>query len=291
MKITFFFLLISSLISLTNCQSTAQKTIPHSNEALTVTTWNIEHFPKKKKTTIKHLKKMIPMLNSHVIGLQEIHQRQQFKDFATKLPKHISIIGNNGLAYLVDTSKVVIQDSYDIFQSDNYLFPRAPHVLHFTYNKKPYIVINNHFKCCGNNKIEPNKHKDEETRRLSAVNLLHQWMNEKHPDASIIFIGDLNDKLNDPKEKNVFNSILEDKASFKFVDMPIAEGPKSNWSYPSWPSHLDHIAISNELFEEFGKSGSKIETIHFKEYSKMTIDKFDRFISDHYPVKLSLAVN
>ena len=33
--------------------------------------------------------------------------------------------------------------------------------------------------------------------------------------------------------------------------MNIALGPSSNWSYPTWPSHLDHILISDEVFDEF----------------------------------------
>ena len=37
--------------------------------------------------------------------------------------------------------------------------------------------------------------------------------------------------------------------------MDIAYSSSSNWSYPSWPSHLDHILLTNELFDEDKNDG------------------------------------
>ena len=43
--------------------------------------------------------------------------------------------------------------------------------------------------------------------------------------------------------------------NYEFTDMYIAQSSSEYWSYPSWPSHLDHILISNELLgEELGAS-------------------------------------
>ena len=65
---------------------------------------------------------------------------------------------------------------------------------------------------------------------------------------------------------NVFDIFIKDDGNYQFVDMGIAFGSSENWSYPTWPSHLDHILISNELFDDFENPGSKVETIHIENY-------------------------
>jgi hypothetical protein len=73
--------------------------------------------------------------------------------------------------------------------------------------------------------------------------------------------------------------------------MDIAYGYASNWSYPSWPSHLDHILITDELFDEFENEGSLVETIHLEEYFNGGWSDYENYISDHRPVGLSLKFN
>ena len=70
--------------------------------------------------------------------------------------------------------------------------------------------------------------------------------------------------------------------------MDIANGPPSNWSYPSWPSHLDHILISNELFAEFYAPNSVVQTILLDSYLDNGWDEYDENVSDHRPVALKL---
>ena len=62
-------------------------------------------------------------------------------------------------------------------------------------------------------------------------------------DKKVILLGDLNDILTDSPQNNIFNSFINDTTNYLFVDMDIAINSSSNWSYPSWPSHLDHILI------------------------------------------------
>ena len=112
------------------------------------------------------------------------------------------------------------------------------------------MIINNHFKCCGDGTLNTNDPNDEEMRRLSAVTLLKQYTDSFLIDERVIIVGDLNDILTDPTANNVFNSFLND-SDYLFVDIPIALGGSSNFSYPNWPSHLDHILISDELFADF----------------------------------------
>ena len=70
--------------------------------------------------------------------------------------------------------------------------------------------------------------------------------------------------------------------------MDIAYSSSSTWSYPSWPSHLDHILITNELFDNFENPGSIVQTIHIEDYFEGGWNEYDNYISDHRPVGLRL---
>ena len=92
-------------------------------------------------------------------------------------------------------------------------------------------------------------------------------------------------------QNNIFKNILADSTNYFFVDYSISIGSNSNWSYPAWPSHLDHILITNELFDEFEQPESKVQTFTFEyEFDNGWID-YNQYISDHRPVGLKLKFN
>jgi hypothetical protein len=129
---------------------------------------------------------------------------------------------------------------------------------------------------------------DEETRRYTASNLLKEYIDTNLPNENVIVLGDLNDILTDAVANNVFQMIINDTENYLFADMEIAEGSSSEWSYPWWPSHIDHILITNELFDEFVNSGSAVQTIKIDEYMEGGFDDYYENISDHRPVALKL---
>ena len=69
--------------------------------------------------------------------------------------------------------------------------------------------------------------------------------------------------------------------------MEIAQGSNSDWSYPNWPSHLDHILITNELFDMF----DYIETIRIDHFMDGGFNEYDQYVSDHRPVALKISTN
>ena len=75
--------------------------------------------------------------------------------------------------------------------------------------------------------------------------------------------------------------------NYYFSDMHIAEGPSSDWSFPGWPSHLDHILITNELFN----SNYIVSTLKLDDYMIGGWGKYDADISDHRPVGVRLEFN
>jgi hypothetical protein len=148
------------------------------------------------------------------------------------------------------------------------------------------FIINNHFKCCGDGIMNLDDLGDEETRRYTASNLLKEYIDNNLPNENVIVLGDLNDILTDALENNVFQMIINDSENYLFSDMEIAESSSTDWSYPTWPSHLDHILITNELFDEL--DNSDIQTIKIDEYLDGGWSEYDQNISDHRPVALKL---
>ena len=57
---------------------------------------------------------------------------------------------------------------------------------------------------------------------------------------------------------------LNDSQNYFFTDLEIAQGSSTGWSFPNWPSHLDHILITDELFDDL--NNSQVQTIKIDEY-------------------------
>jgi hypothetical protein len=70
--------------------------------------------------------------------------------------------------------------------------------------------------------------------------------------------------------------------------MNIALGNSSMWSYPSYPSHLDHVIITNELFAAFQNSISEIKVICVDNFLNNGWTEYDTNVSDHRPVALKI---
>ena len=143
---------------------------------------------------------------------------------------------------------------------------------------------------CGDGIINQNNPTDEEFRRLTAVTLLKQYIDSIFSNDKVIVVGDLNDILTDAPINNVFQALIDDTVNYVFADMQIAQGSNNDWSYPSWPSHLDHFMITNEIFNDFSKPNSEIRTIKVDDYMSNWYT-YENNISDHRPVGLKLEMD
>ncbi len=264
-----------------------------TDSTLDVITWNIEWFPKNGQITIDSVSTVIQALDADIIALQEIGDTTLFNQMMDNIDGFDGYIlpnWNEGLAYVYKTATIQNPQFYTIYNSSNYWipFPRYPLLMECTFNNESFVLINNHLKCCGNGYIDDFDPEDEEVRRQNASNLLKVYIDNNHPNDNVILLGDLNDLLTDDPNNNVFQNFFDDADNFRFVDMDIAEGNSFNWSYPSWPSHLDHILISNELFDEFMQADSEVETIKIDDYMDGGFWAYEEDISDHRPVGLKL---
>ena len=154
---------------------------------------------------------------------------------------------------------------------------------------KNYIIINNHFKCCGDGILDINYNNDEENRRLQAVTYLKQYIDNNLVGKRVVLLGDLNDELTDNAINNVFQDFINDSVNYFFTDMIIAKGNSIDWSYPTWPSHLDHILITNELFSDFQNFSSLVSVIRIDDYMGGW-NNYESNVSDHRPIGIRLGV-
>ncbi len=264
-----------------------------TDSTLDILTWNIEHFPKNSNTTINYVTEIIENLNVDIIAIQEVSNVDSFNTMLDNLDGYNGYLESvyfRGLAYIYKTDVIQINDIYEIYTTSEYwkYFPRNPMVMDFEYNGQRFIIINNHFKCCGDGYLDLNNEDDEETRRFNASRLLKEYIDTHFSNENVFLVGDFNDRLTDGVENNIFQNFIDDTANFLFTDIDIANDSNSNWSYPTWPSHLDHILITNELFDAFQNQNSSIETIKIEEYLTNGWSEYDTNITDHRPVGLKL---
>jgi hypothetical protein len=99
----------------------------------------------------------------------------------------------------------------------------------------------------------------------------------------VIVVGDFNDVLEDEEENNVFMPFINDSVNYIFADRRFSYGSSADFSYPSWPSDLDHILITNELFGRSTTQVIKVDDV--TGWSAYNAD-----ISDHRPVGLKVAL-
>ena len=291
MKKIIILLLISS--QLLNAQSLEDLHFG-TDSTFEVVSWNIEWFPKNGQVTADSVKTIIQTLAADVYALQEIDDTTLLKQVVSTIHGyacHFKSTYYGGLAYVYNTNTVQVNKKYEIYTSQPFwnTFPRSPQVLELTFNNEDYVIIDNHLKCCGDGILDLNDTSDEENRRLTAVNLLKTYIDSIFPNDKVIVVGDWNDILTDPTPNNIFNSFLND-TDYLFIDFPIALGNSANFSYPSWPSHLDHILISDELFADFSKPNSELSCIRIDDYMS-SWSAYDSNISDHRPVGLKLEVD
>lgn len=264
-----------------------------TDATLDVATWNIERFAKNGQTTVDSVAQIIEALELDVLALQEIDDENLFNQLVSSLDGYEGMLepgSFRGLAYIYKTDSTTVTDSYEIYQTSQFSspFPRAPFVLEISFRGIDYVLINNHLKCCGNGSLEQSNPNDEETRRLFASQFLKQYIESDHPKDNVILLGDLNDLLTDSRNNNVFIDFIEEPENYRFADLPIAVGPSADWSFPSWPSHLDHILITNELFDDLEADNSTVETIRIDDYLAGGLNAYDANISDHRPVAMRL---
>ncbi|PCJ81183.1 MAG: hypothetical protein COA49_05595 [Bacteroidetes bacterium] len=292
-KTVFFFTFMMWTV-LTSLAQTFDDLTFGTNDALEIVTWNIEWFPKNGTTTVNYVRDIIEAIDVDVLAIQEIDDTTVFKGMINELENFDYVLMDGwfgGLVYVYNTDRIEIEDAFEIYTSSQYWnpLPRSPLVLKFKHLGETIYAINNHYKCCGDGYIDLSDNGDEEVRRLTASTLIENYISEFLPNERVIVLGDLNDLISEPALNNVFTPFLNKPNEYMFADMGIATGPSSGWSYPSWPSHIDHILITDELVSDFWDINSTIVSLDIASHMSGGWSSYDYNISDHRPVGLRIT--
>ena len=263
-----------------------------TNNTLDVVTWNLEWFPKNGNITIDSLKSIIEKIDADVYALQEIDNIGSFNVLKNQLLGYSGLLKNTSnlnLAFLYKNS-ITVDSAYSILDDYDYVFAgRTPFVIDLNNNGMNISLFNNHYKCCGDGTLNTGDNSDEEYRRLQAMNYLKNYIDNNNYSNAII-LGDLNDLIEDNIYDNVFISVINDSLNWKIIDDHIPNPIASNWSFPNWPSHLDHIILSKSLLPLVNDQQLDVKTIRVDNYFQ-NFYQYDNTISDHLPVGLRLNIN
>tara|TARA_B000000475_G_scaffold261670_1_gene246521 strand:- start:338 stop:1204 length:867 start_codon:yes stop_codon:yes gene_type:complete len=253
-----------------------------SNQTLDIITWNIEWFP-KHENTISYVSDFILTLSPDIVALQEISDQYSFDFLIESLGEGWVGFRDNTdyqeLSYIINLDQInLVEQPYTILDEHEYYFAyRPPYVLNIEFNNQIFFIIDIHLKCCDGS----------ENRRMASAQYLKNYVDMYHDDDNVIILGDFNDELTDPPNENVFLNFLNDSVNYFFTDLYIAEGSSNNWSFPNWPSHLDHILVTNEVLD----FDIITNTIKLDNYMIGGWNKYDNYISDHRPVGINLLPN
>ena len=259
-----------------------------NDDQFEIVTWNLKEFPLSGDATIEAMAWAVEAIDADVYGLQEINSGYRFNQLVDALPGYEGFRSDDNsynLAWLYKTATVTVDTIYEIFP-DAQPLPRAPLVMECEWNGVPLVLIDNHFKCCGNGIIDYNDTWDEEYRRLQSCLMIHQYVTDEFPDSRVVMVGDLNDYLTDATVNNVFTVFIDDTQNFSFADMAIAQGLESIPSYISG-GHLDHIMVSNELFTAVDAADAVVQTINLD----ALFGAYRSVISDHRPVAMKISLD
>lgn len=258
-----------------------------TDHTLDIVTWNIEHFPKNDTSTVDEVKSIILQMDADIIALQEVSDTAKFTKMVSELEGYGGCYGHYyymASAYIYKTDVLTVNSVTELFARQWKIFPRPPYLLDVSYKGEHYYVINNHYKCCGDGRLDKKDKGDQEYIRAKACQMLKSYIDKNLGEEKVIVVGDMNDIITDDKRNNVFQEFIDDENSYLFADMDIALGDTSQWSYPSWPSHLDHILITNELFD----NSSKAQCIKLDDYFG-SWSKYDTHVSDHRPMGIKIS--
>ena len=243
--------------------------------SLDIVTWNIEHFPKESNTP-SLVAEMIQSMNADVVAVQEIESLTAFNQVVTTLGDGWSgklyLNGSLGQGFIFKNSEITsATDLTLLFTGDTSPFPRPLVVTTITHTSgKEVTLINVHLKCCD----------DGEERRKEASTKLKTYVDANLSDKPVVVLGDYNDDITSSSSTNVFQNFISDSDHYRFADITVAAGSSSGWSYPSWPSHLDHMLVTNELF-------SSIDNVTTLKLNNCESSYYNN-VSDHRPVMLQL---
>lgn len=241
-------------------------------QPLSLMTWNLRHFPLTPETeaaVVETLTEFAP----DFVGIQEVQDDAALLRIADRLPEFDAYIAEpgpfSGVAALVRTSALQVQDVQDLFADDWFAFPRPMLALEVAVAGPSSPVHMQlgvvHLKAQGDVRSMD--------RRRAASRELRAWFDAQDEGGHAVVLGDFNDEVTDTPSDNVFAALLDDDAGVSFLTEAAEAGGAA--TYIPWSRMLDHVVVTDGL------------QAHHVDTDVLALDQdvdYERDVSDHRPV-------
>ena len=284
-----------------------------------VISWNIQTFP-QLSTTPNYVKSLLETWNADIYLFQEIIDKNTLINMVNLMPEYSYVISGEtsnmhfALVYKnansdcsacgivnFNYSNELWSDTANYNDNDDdptnnakYQFASRPPMENFvtwTNGTKSVdlYLIDIHYKCCGDNTLDLSNKGSETTRRHYASTLLRDYVINQRANDYVMIAGDFNNigeqSISNPSIAPLTNPDINSNY-FKMADEYIFDQSNSTWSWQGWrssfaPSHLDHVIISQPLFQFESVSNSGI--IDMLTETGMSAYDIDDKLSDHKP--------
>lgn len=245
-----------------NCGLSKQK------DQLEIWSWNLKFFPQTASTSQAVLD-IIEYYQPDIIAFQEISNRAKMNEMLDAMALYegwvVDLSGDLDLAFAYNTCTVSAIEDPQIIRSEM-VWPRPPALWKANVQGVELNLLNIHLKCCG----------DGVADRLEATEVISDYILNDLQGQPVVLLGDFNDEIDD---EGILPFYL-DSMNFKYADEHVSFGSNQNWSYPSWPSDIDHILVNEPLFNKVDTAATLLLDKCYSSYS--------RNISDHRAVSVIL---
>ncbi|BDD07855.1 hypothetical protein FUAX_02870 [Fulvitalea axinellae] len=268
--------------NLTPCLPVSQDT------KLDIATFNLWNFPLRDgdvpwnsndvdTTRTNHVADIILKSEWDLVALQEVSSSHELNRLLAKLPgwkfsaRWNEFDDKQALAFIYNADELELSGTDYIPDSKTANFTSDRNPIYGTFRHKAsgkdYLIVDLHFKAKG-------RGGDTSSQRRAEAKGVKEFVDANYPNSRVIILGDWNDTLSE----DTFDVFLSDKENYRFADQNIEDGSSNNWSWRG-RSHIDHILISNELFDETENANTaSFNCVQNTYYSK---------VSDHRPVYTS----
>lgn len=255
---------------------------PEATDEASLITWNLESFPLTASAPAQAVA-LLTELAPDVVALQEIADEDAFDDLVASLDGYAGVMNDDPGAYirvglLWRTDRVTVSDVETLFPDDWYAFPRPPLKAHVTIDGTTpvdFVTVVLHLKA----QLDA----ESEARRRAGCEALDAWVRAEQSagaEQDYVLVGDLNDKVTDPPQWNVFGAFLDRPETYRFLTLPAADAGEH--TYIPFESFIDHVIVTTDALDEIGTGQTEVLALEndIADYRDLT---------DHRPVRTWLS--
>ena len=262
---------------------------------LEAVTWNIEWFgsysrgPSNELQQLENVARVMDSLRADLYAFQEIYSQEVLDDLLGRLSGYRGFVAphvdwQQKMAFVYNTQAIDSVSSGAVMQgqSEYDWAGRLPLFFSFRYryadHNIPVYAVVIHAKA---NTGDDADKKEAYERRVRAADSLFAYLQDQHPDARVLLLGDYNDDVDESIYNGQPTPYDEFTAStdYRVITGSLSQQGRSSYLPGGGTDLIDHIAASNELIDYYNTSSEQIffDALDF-------IPDFESTTSDHLPV-------